>query len=132
MEIVIDAQDAVVGRLSTYAAKQALIGNKVEIVNCEKAIISGNKKALQEVAQNRKNRGGTAQKGPYFSKNPEKIVKRSIRGMLPWKKTRGREAYKLIKCYVGVPEELAKKEKIEMRRNMKTPYLTVAQVSKFM
>jgi len=130
MEIIIDAQNAVVGRLGTYAAKQALIGNKVIIVNCEKAVVTGSKKALEEVYLNKRRIGGTAQKGPYYSKNPEKMVKRAIRGMLPWKKTTGREAYKRIRCHIGVPVEYVNKEKQLMERPLKNKYLTVQQISK--
>jgi len=130
MDIIIDAEGAVVGRLATYAAKQSLMGFKVFILNCEKAIITGNKKAIEEVYLNKKRIGGYAQKGPYYSKTPEKMVKRAIRGMLPWKKTTGREAFKRIRCYEGVPKEFIKKEKKEMKREIKSRYLTVEQISK--
>ncbi|MFC1685713.1 50S ribosomal protein L13 [Nanoarchaeota archaeon] len=132
MEVVIDAEGAIIGRLGTFVAKQALIGNEVRILNCEKGIITGSKEALQAVYLSRKWRGGYAQKGPYFSKSPEKIVKRSFRGMLPWKTTRGKDAFKRIKCYSGVPEEFEKKEKKEFKRTLKKPYLTVKEVSKLM
>jgi len=132
MEIIIDAEDTVVGRMATYAAKQALMGNKISVLNAEKAIVTGKKKVLQEVMLTKKNKGGSAQKGPYISRSPEKIVKRSIRGMLPWKKTRGKEAFKLIKCYVGIPEKFASREKVSIKRRLSPPYLTVAQISKLM
>ena len=41
------------------------------------------------------------------------LVKRTIRGMLPFKRARGREAFKNIKCHVGVPDNL-KNEKYVM------------------
>lgn len=132
MEIVIDAKNTILGRLGTFVAKQALMGHKVSIVNCEKAIITGNKKALQEVYLSRKWRGGSALKGPYFSVNPEKMVKKAFRGMLPWKKTSGREALKRIRCYSGVPPEFEKMEKKVFKRTLKKPYLTVEQVTKLM
>ena len=78
-QIVIDADGAILGRMSTYAAKQALMGNKVVIVNCDKTVITGNKKALQEVYLNKRQRGGTSQKGPYFSKTPDRIVRKTVR-----------------------------------------------------
>lgn len=130
MEVVIDAERAVVGRMATYAAKQLLMGNEVAIVNCEKAVVTGPKKALQEVYLNKRTRGGTSQKGPYYSREPEKIVRRAIRGMLPWKRTTGREAFKRVRCYVGLPQEYASKEKMNFSKDLKTPYLTVEQISK--
>ena len=42
--IIIDANHGIFGRLCSFAAKKALQGDEVIIVNCEKAIITGNKK----------------------------------------------------------------------------------------
>ena len=44
--MIIDAKDMIVGRFATVAAKKALLGEKVDIINCESAIITGNKKNL--------------------------------------------------------------------------------------
>ena len=41
--------------------------------------------------------------GPYYPKRPDRIMKRSIRGMLPYKRPRGREAFEGIRVYVGDP-----------------------------
>ncbi|PIN72869.1 50S ribosomal protein L13, partial [Candidatus Woesearchaeota archaeon CG10_big_fil_rev_8_21_14_0_10_47_5] len=46
--IIIDANNLVLGRLAARAAKLCLMGEKVSIINCEKAVISGNKKQLLE------------------------------------------------------------------------------------
>ena len=40
------------------------------------------------------------------------FVRRTIRGMLPWKRSRGREVYKNIKCHVGTPESLKSEKAI--------------------
>ncbi len=128
-EIVIDAEGAVLGRMATYAAKQSLLGNKVTVVNCEKAIITGNKRALQEVYLNKRKRGGTSQKGPYFSKLPDRIVRRTIRGMLPWKNTAGKEAFKRVMCYVGVPDSYAGKEKVSFKTEINSPHMTIGEIS---
>ena len=130
MEIIINAEGAILGRMSTYAAKQALQGNKIIVVNCGKALITGNRGALQEVYLNKRTRGGTSQKGPYFSKVPERIVRRTIRGMLPWKKTTGREAFKRIFCYNDVPAEYSNKEKLIFKKEIKSRHMTVEELSK--
>lgn len=132
MEVIIDGTGAVLGRLATFAAKQALLGNKVSVVNCEKIIVTGKKKPLEEVYLNKRNRGGSAQKGPYYSKSTEQMVKRTIRGMLPWKKTTGQEAFKRVRCYKGIPEEYSTKEKKEMKAKFtrRVPHLTIEQISK--
>ena len=45
---VIDAENAILGRLASYVAKQVLKGEEIVIVNSEKAIITGNKKNIQK------------------------------------------------------------------------------------
>ena len=52
----------------------------------------------------------TPRKGPFIPKTPERFVKRAIRGMLPYKKARGRAAFKRILCYSSTPESLKSKE----------------------
>jgi len=103
---VIDASGLLVGRLATQAAKHALLGKKVRIVNCEKAVISGTKKFL--VAEwTRRYLMGVPRKGPYIHRFPDRIVRRIIRGMLPYKNPRGKAAFENTMCYIGVPTELA-------------------------
>jgi len=98
-EIILDATDAVLGRIAAYAAKQALQGSRVTLVNCEKAIIIGNKQDIIENYRHMRQRG-TTEKGPFVSRDIEKLFKRTIRGMLPYKKTMGREALKRVRCYI--------------------------------
>ena len=44
--MIIDATNLLVGRLATVVAKKALLGGKIDIVNAEKAIISGPKRLV--------------------------------------------------------------------------------------
>jgi ribosomal protein L13 len=58
-------------------------------------------------------------------------MKRTIRGMIPYQKPRGRAAYKRLRCHVGIPEEL-KKEKAEIFEEAKKDhvnYYTVERIS---
>ena len=126
-EVILDATDAAIGRLATYAAKQALLGRKVIIINCNEAIVTGRQSALLEVYKTKIARGGYAQKGPYFSKTPERLAKRTIRGMLPWKRTRGKDAFKLIKCFNETPAEYSGKDKITFKK-AKSPNLTLKRL----
>ncbi|MFH1439127.1 MAG: 50S ribosomal protein L13 [Candidatus Woesearchaeota archaeon] len=104
--MIIDATNLVLGRFATVAAKKALLGETVNVVNCEKAIITGTKARI--IADfKRKITIGIPLKGPYYPKQSDRIVRRTIRGMLPHKKTRGREAFKKVMCYIGVPEKFA-------------------------
>jgi len=112
-EIIIDAENAVVGRLASYVAKQALQGKKVIIVNAEKAIFTGREEDIIEKYRVRRERGGIGMRGPFYPKTPERILKRIIRGMLPYKKGKGREDYKRIRCYVSIPAEFKDKKMIK-------------------
>ncbi len=104
-EINIDATNLIVGRMGSYAAKQALLGHSVNIFNCEKAIMTGGKNFNVEQYRYLIKETGQPQKGPFISRLPDRFVRRQIRGMLPHKKARGAAAWKRIMCYVGVPEE---------------------------
>ena len=102
--IVIDAKNLILGRFSTYAAKQALLGEEVRVINCEKAIVSGKKASSIRETQETALRG-TPAKGPFIPKMADRYVRRVIRGMLPYKVHKGAVAYKRVLCYVGEPEE---------------------------
>ena len=129
-QILIDATMGVVGRMASYAAKKALLGNEVIIVNCDEAIVTGPKQPLIETYQTKMKYGGTSQRGPYASKVPEKMMRRAIRGMLPWPKSRAREVYRSVKCYNKVPFEFKDKEKLNFKKTMKGKYMTLGQLSK--
>ncbi len=114
---IIDGKNAVLGRLASYVAKEALKGEEVAIINCEQIIITGNKKNIKEELEEKRGRVGSTEKGPKVSRTSEKIVKRAIRGMLPNYRTgRGRVAFKKIKCYVGLPKEFEEGKKISAGR----------------
>lgn len=112
-EIVIDATNSVLGRVASLAAKQALLGKKVVIVNSEKAIITGNKKDILLDYTSKRRRGGV--KGPFYPTKPHAIVKRAVRGMLSYKKGRGEEAFKRIICYGGVPKQYSEAKKLNLK-----------------
>jgi large subunit ribosomal protein L13 len=130
----IDATNLILGRMASFAAKKALLGETVNIVNCEKAIVTGNKKTLL-LQFKRKRDMGIPSKGPFFPRSPERIVKRTIRGMLPYKQEKGMKAFKRIKCYTGVPENIKNAETIKEADISKVPnlkYLKLEQISKYL
>ena len=120
--IIIDTTGVAIGRVATFAAKKLLTGEHVVIVNCEEAVITGKPNAVIATYHQKLVRGGTAQKGPYYSKTAERIARRTVRGMLPWKRARGRAAYKLIKCFTGIPKEYEGKEMLKFK-HAKYPYV---------
>ncbi|MBN1792520.1 50S ribosomal protein L13 [Candidatus Woesearchaeota archaeon] len=106
---VIDASNQILGRVASAAAKQALLGEDVAITNAEKAVISGRKDFVFARYKQRRERG-VPRKGPFLPRMPDRFVRRAVRGMLPMDKTRGRDAFKRIMCYIGVPKEFEGKE----------------------
>lgn len=99
--VTVDATGLVLGRMATYVAKLALMGEKIDIVNCEKAVVSGSKSKIDK--RHKLRSMGSPFHGPFYPKKEDRIVKRAIRGMLPYKQQRGREAFSRIKCYIGQP-----------------------------
>ena len=106
---VIDAKNLIVGRLATHVAKRLLRGESVTVVNAEEGIISGSRTYILAKYLHRRERKSIVnpvRHGPFFPRRPEAILRRAVRGMLPYEKARGREAYKRLKVFLGVPEEL--------------------------
>lgn len=129
---IVDAEGLVLGRMASIIAKRLLEGEKIEIVNAESAIVSG--KRLQVINKWKEflNVGGRG-RGPVHWRRPNTIVRRTIRGMLPYRKARGREAFSRLKVHIGVPEEITDTMKIsiqEARASMLDGrYVTVGEIA---
>lgn len=104
-KLVIDGTNAILGRLASHVAKQALLGKEVFVVNCERTVVSGNKKDILKGYFEIRKKGGSSLKGPIFPTRSAAIVKRTVRGMLSHKQGRGASALKRIRCYDGLPKE---------------------------
>ncbi len=135
--MIVDASNMILGRMVSYVAKKALLGEKVDIVNCEKAVITGNKKSIFEKYKQRNERGPRPTKGPFIPKMPDRFVRRCIRGMLPYKQEKGRKAFKRVMCYIGIPDEFKDKktETIENCNVSKVPslkYVYISEICKLM
>ncbi|MEK6825809.1 MAG: 50S ribosomal protein L13 [Nanoarchaeota archaeon] len=128
--LVIDASGGILGRIASHAAKQALLGKNVIIVNCKHVLITGRRStAIREYNAIRR-RGGSSLKGPFFPKNPERIVKRTVRGMLNYQQQRGLDAFKRVMCYNEVPLELANISKIKLVRQITAQTTDLEDLSK--
>ncbi len=125
---IIDGKNAVMGRLASYAAKEALKGEEVVILNCQDVIITGNRQNILKEFVEQRSRMGHGQRGPKHIKASDRIVKRVIRGMLPEHRWgRGREAYARIKCYVGIPKEFENAKKIVSGKAKKVKFSKVGE-----
>ncbi|KYH26742.1 50S ribosomal protein L13 [Halalkalicoccus paucihalophilus] len=102
-DLVVDARDCILGRVASQVAEAALSGQRVAVVNAESAVITGNDDDIMSVYQKRAEVG--SDRGPYYPKRPDGLMKRAIRGMIPYKTTRGREAFENVRVYVGNPHD---------------------------
>ena len=136
VEQVVDATNAVLGRLASYVAKEALQGKRVVVINAEKAVISGTKARVVARAKTKlKTRTLANQaKTPTHPRRPDNYVRRVIRGMLPWKKSRGKEAFHRVRVYIGAPEDYAgmpqRKVPEADAAKLRVPYITVGELSR--
>ena len=131
---IINAEDAIIGRLASVVAKRILLGENIIIVNAEKGLISGDpgsiaKKYLQKYHIKTKS---NPLQGPFYPRKPEQIMKKTIRGMLPYRKARGKEAYKRLKVFANFPSIFQEKE-IEIpvkshRNNPKSSYISLGEL----
>jgi len=128
---VIDGKDAVMGRLASYAVKEALKGEEIVILNCDKVIITGSKKDIKDNFQRKRSRVGSGQKGPKHSRDSYMIVKRAIRGMVPNHRFgRGKIAFERIKCYNNIPKEFEGVKKIVGGKEVRSKFISVKELNK--
>ncbi|MGC9345306.1 MAG: 50S ribosomal protein L13 [Candidatus Bathyarchaeales archaeon] len=130
---IINAEDLILGRMASIIAKRLLRGEKIIIVNAEKAVLSGKRKSRVSEAKEFLE-VGHPKKGPFHYRRPDRIVRRTVRGMLPYKQPKGKQAYKRLKAFIGTPEEL-KDQKTEIlaeahAKKLKCPYFTLGEFAK--
>jgi large subunit ribosomal protein L13 len=118
--------------MCSKVAKRLLNGEEIIIVNAEKAVLSGKKKS--KVAEAKEFLDvGAPDRGPFHSRRPDRIVRKTVRGMVPWKQPKGKTAYKRLKVYMGVPVEL-KDQKLETLEEasalkLKGPHFTLGELA---
>ncbi len=131
---IIDANGMILGRLSSVVAKRLLEGEEIFIVNAEKAVISGSKIATFGEYKQSVDRGNR-EFGPYFPRRSDHIIKRTIRGMLPYKRARGKDAMSRLKTFIGVPDAMSSEEKVSiaeanMNKLSSVKYIRLEELSK--
>ena len=111
--LVYDATDKILGRLASQVAKQLMAARKagseqrVIIYNAEHAVVSGPRtKVLADYDS--KYKLNHPRKGPFYPRMPDQILKRTVRGMLPYQKnSSGRAALKALRVEIGTPTNLS-------------------------
>ena len=129
----VNAQGLIVGRMSSKVAKRLLNGEEAIILNAEKAVFSGKKKSkvleahvFLEV--------GAPMRGPFHYRRPDRYLRKTVRGMVPFKQPKGKEAYKRLKVFMGIPREFKDQQMITFEEassaNLKGPHFTLYELSK--
>ena len=130
---LVNADGLILGRMASVVAKNLLNGQRVVIVNAEKAIISGKKKSKVAEAKEFLDVGGVGQ-GPFHYRRPDRIIRKTVRGMLPFKQPKGKTALKRLKVFISVPEDLKDQPLVSIEEaeaaKLKGPYLTLADLAK--
>jgi len=132
---IINAEGLIIGRMASIVAKRILNGEEITIVNAEKAVISGKRKSRVMEAKTFLE-VGAPERGPFHYRRPDRIVRKTVRGMVPYKQPKGKQAYKRLKVFIGIPAEL-KEQEMETLRNARAerltcPYFTVGEFAKEM
>lgn len=104
-------------------------GEKIKVINAEKAILTGKPEKILERYRKKKKRGDPYH-GPHYPKKPDKIFRRTIRGMLPYKKSKGRDALKRLRVFIGNPNNKKGKKIGKNKEEVECEYLTLEEVSK--
>ena len=112
--VVIDARGHLMGRLASTVAKFILNGNKVVVVRCEAINMSGNfyRNKLKYLKFLRLRCNVKPLRGPFHFRAPGKIFWRTVRGMVPHKTERGKDAMKRLVTFEGVPPPYDKKKRM--------------------
>lgn len=103
---VIDATGLVLGRAASLIAQRLLHGETVVVINAERSVVTGNRPmVIAEYVAARAQ--GSVRSGPHFPRYPDRIFRRTVRGMLPHLKTRGKLAYARLHVFIGTPPGLS-------------------------
>lgn len=137
-EIIVNGEGHILGRLASIVAKRLLNGERITILNADKIVVSGDRKMVIEsyklLFEVRTLRNPYKQ-GIRRPRSPENIVRRTIRGMLPINKPKGRNAFRRLKVFTGIPPEYANKTnnmiKIEdaLATRLGRKYITLAEIA---
>jgi len=129
----VNAEGLIVGRLCSKVAKRLLNGEEVIILNAEKAVFSGKKKAkvleghiFLEV--------GAPERGPFHYRRPDRYLRKVVRGMVPYKQPKGKNAFKRLKVFMGIPLEFKDQQLITFEEassaDLKGPHMTLGELAK--
>ena len=136
MVTIIDGRNAILGRLGSVVAQRIMDGEEIVVINAESIVVTGERDMIFADYKARVDRGDTTKrKGPFYPRRADLLFKRSVRGMIPWTTTSGREAYRRLHVFVGTPKQFADAETEKVEDAMKKisgKYTTLGAISKFL
>ena len=77
----------------------------------------------------------TKRKGPFYPRRADLLFKRCVKGMIPRYTTTGREAYRALHVFVGVPKQFEAAEKVKVDvavKALQCKYVTLGEISEFL
>lgn len=119
---IVNADGLILGRMASIIAKRLLNDEEIVVVNAENAVLSGKRKS-KVIEAKRFLEVGHLKMGPIHYRRPDRVVRRTVRGMLPYKKAKGKQAYKRLKVFMGTPN-VFKDQKMETLMDAKAKKLT--------
>lgn len=134
--MVIDATDCIAGRMCSHVSKLLLKGNRVLVVNSERAMLSGDRYKTIDLYKEYLEINSVTNPihGPFHPRRPDTILTKMVRGMIPKTKTSGIEAFKRLRVYIGTPDQLRnmKTESFEDAKITRSPsrYISVGEVAR--
>jgi large subunit ribosomal protein L13 len=136
-QIVVDASNCIAGRLCSYVSKLLLQGNRVAIINSERAMLSGNRYKTIEDYKKQLEVGSVTNPihGPYHPRRPDRILTKMVRGMVPRRKPSGIAAFKRLRVYIGIPTDFQSSKEIKIFDDAKITkpesyYITIGDIAK--
>jgi len=120
--MIIDGRGHLIGRLAATVAKAILQGQNIVVVRCEGLNISGSfyRNKLKYLEFLRKRCNINPARGPFHFRAPSKIFTRIVRGMVPHKTERGKQALVRLRAFEGIPTPYDKKKRMLVPSALRT------------
>lgn len=133
--VVVDASGLVLGRAASVIAKRLLKGEHIVVVNAEQSVVVGERSMVLETYRADRARG-SKRTGPHFPRYPDRIFRRTVRGMLPHLKSRGKAALDRLQVHIGIPPEFEGRGRetigvAQARPALRRP-ITLGEISRFL
>ena len=133
--VVVDAAQQVAGRMASKIAKLLIEGRHVVVLNAETSLMSGSKKNIFAEYMQRKELKSIVNpiNAPHRPRQPNMILNRMIRGMLPRRKPKGQNAFKRLKVHIGIPTPYRTVEKMTFEdakpKKQLQLYVTIGEIA---